>query len=495
MAYFGNSANNGDVHGEVVVNTNSFTVAAAVDTAAPTVSTFTLPATATNLTVLVSAFSATDNVGVTGYLINKNATPPAATAAGWSTTAPASVIAAAGVNTFYAWAKDAAGNVSVAKSATVTVTLPDAIAPVVNTFTLPATATNLTVPISAFSATDNVGVTGYMINKSATPPAATATGWTAAVPANVTGVAGANTFYAWAKDAAGNVSAAKSANVTISTTSADTTKPTLLVSALANGSNTNKTTLNISGTATDAGGLQSVTVNNQVVTVNPDGSFSAALSLVAGANTVTVIATDKAGNQQSDIRTITYDATAPVLTVTTPADNSISAQSFVTLTGTISENSTVTVTDNSGSPQSASINGSNFTTTVNLVPGVNTLVITATDLAGNSSNAKRTVTYEGGNLTLAVTYPSQDITTSRSTLLLKGTIADALSKVSVKVTMNGKTYTPRVIDGTFAQKLTFYKAKLYTITVTARDAAGNSSTVTRNVIYRQTERDDEHDDD
>jgi hypothetical protein len=61
--------------------------------------------------------------------------------------------------------------------------------------------------------------------------------------------------------------------------------------------------------------------------------------------------------------------------------------------------------------------------------------------------------------------------------------------------MNGKTYTPRVIDGTFAQKLTFYKAKLYTITVTARDAAGNSSTVTRNVIYRQTERDDEHDDD
>jgi PKD repeat protein len=56
--------------------------------------------------------------------------------------------------------------------------------------------------------------------------------------------------------------------------------------------------------------------------------------------------------------------------------------------------------------------------------------------------------------------------------------------------MNGHSYTPHVDDGAFAQKLTFEKAKLYTITVTATDAAGNSSTVTRNVIYRPVEHDD-----
>ncbi|HBG04912.1 MAG TPA: hypothetical protein DDY22_05020, partial [Geobacter sp.] len=76
----------------------------------------------------------------------------------------------AGSNTFYAWAKDAAGNVSLAKSASVTVTLPDTTVPVVGTFTLPATATTLTVPVSALTATDNVAVTGYLINQVATAP-------------------------------------------------------------------------------------------------------------------------------------------------------------------------------------------------------------------------------------------------------------------------------------------------------------------------------------
>ncbi|MBT0895795.1 hypothetical protein KI811_18505, partial [Geobacter hydrogenophilus] len=67
----------------------------------------------------------------------------------------------------YAWAKDAAGNVSLAKSASVTVTLPDTTVPVVSAFTLPATATSLTVAVSSFTATDNVGVTGYLITTSA----------------------------------------------------------------------------------------------------------------------------------------------------------------------------------------------------------------------------------------------------------------------------------------------------------------------------------------
>ncbi|HLN87157.1 MAG TPA: hypothetical protein VK200_11855, partial [Candidatus Limnocylindrales bacterium] len=113
-------------------------------------SAFTLPATATSLTVPVSTFAATDNVAVTGYLVTTNATAPAAGAAGWSATAPTSVTAAAaGSATFYAWAKDAAGNVSTAKSASVTITLPDTTAPVVGAFTLPATATNLTVSVSS----------------------------------------------------------------------------------------------------------------------------------------------------------------------------------------------------------------------------------------------------------------------------------------------------------------------------------------------------------
>jgi len=488
-----------DAAGNVSAVKSATVVVTLPDTAAPVV-TFSLPATATNLTIVVSSLSATDNVAVTGYLVNKVATPPAASAAGWTATAPASVIAVAGSNTFYAWAKDAAGNVSAVKSASVVVTLPpaaDTAAPVV-TFALPATATSLTVPVASLSATDNVAVTGYLVNKIATPPAASAAGWTAAAPASVTAVAGSNTFYAWAKDAAGNVSAVKSASVTVTIApAADTTLPTLTISALANGSYTNKVTLNISGNASDASGIKSVTVNDQPVIVNADGSFSYALTLAAGANTITTIATDTAGNQQVDTRTVTYDLNIPVLALTAPADNSTTVQSFINVTGTISEAATVAVSVNSGSPQTAAISGSGFSATVNLAAGVNTIDIIATDLAGNTASAKRTVTYDNSTsqFTLAVTSPAQDITTRNSTLTLRGTVVDATSRVKVTVTMNGRTYTPYVYDGAFRQRLTFTRAKLYAITVTATDNSGNSSTVTRNVIYRPESRDDERDDD
>jgi len=487
-----------DAAGNVSLGKSAAVVVTLADTSAPVVSAFTLPATATNLTIAVGSLSATDNVAVTGYLVSTSATAPAASATGWTAASPATVIASsAGSTTFYAWAKDAAGNVSLAKSATVVVTLPDTIAPVVLTFTLPATATSTTVPVSALSASDNVAVTGYQISISAAAPAASAAGWSATAPATVTAAAtGSTTFYAWAKDAAGNVSLAKSATVTVAS-AADTTKPALTISALANGAYTNKMTLNLTGSATDAGGLKSVTVNGGAIAVNTDGSFSTALALVVGPNTITVIATDNAGNQQVDTRTVTYDPAAPVLTVSSPADNSSSSQTLVTVTGSVNESSTVAVSVNNGSLQYATVSGTSFTAAVYLVAGTNTIDITATDLAGNTTSSKRTVTYASTQqLTLAVTYPVQDITTRQSTLILKGTVADAGNDVAVKIVMNGRTFTPRVYKGEFQQQLNFPIPKLYTITVIAKDQAGNTSTILRNVIYRPSRsNDDGHDED
>src|SRR6185369_3301001 len=178
----------------------------APDTTAPKVTAFTLPASA-SLTVSVSAFTATDNVAVTGYMVTQSPTPPTANDARWTATAPATVTAAIdGSQTFFPWAKDAAGNVSaVGTPATVNI---DANAPVVTAFTLPATSTSLTVSINSFTATDNVAVTGYMITQSTTPPSAGDVGWTATAPATVTAAAlGSQTFGPCAKDAAGNVSA------------------------------------------------------------------------------------------------------------------------------------------------------------------------------------------------------------------------------------------------------------------------------------------------
>ena len=94
------------------------------DATPPTVTAFTIPATSATLAVSISSFTASDNVAVAGYLLSESAAVPLATATGWSATAPASYsFATAGSKTLFAWAKDAAGNVSASRSASVTVTI------------------------------------------------------------------------------------------------------------------------------------------------------------------------------------------------------------------------------------------------------------------------------------------------------------------------------------------------------------------------------------
>ena len=116
----------------------------------------------------ITTFTASDNVGVTGYMVNESSTKPLASATGWSGSAPTSyAFSSAGSKTLYAWAKDAAGNVSASRSDSVTITSPvsDTIRPTVTNFVIPSTATSLTVPITTFTATDNVGVAGYLVTE------------------------------------------------------------------------------------------------------------------------------------------------------------------------------------------------------------------------------------------------------------------------------------------------------------------------------------------
>ncbi len=91
----------------------------------------------------------------------------------------------------------------------------DTTSPVVTVFTIPSTSITTTIPITAFSATDNVGVTGYLVSESSTVPSITSTSWKTLPITSYTfkSTTGARTLYAWAKDAAGNISAAKTASV------------------------------------------------------------------------------------------------------------------------------------------------------------------------------------------------------------------------------------------------------------------------------------------
>ncbi len=93
------------------------------DTTPPTMNVFAIPSTANSLSV-TATLSATDNMGVTGYLLTETSAKPSVTTAGWKSTSPLTyTFASAGVKTLYAWARDAAGNISNSLKGSVTITL------------------------------------------------------------------------------------------------------------------------------------------------------------------------------------------------------------------------------------------------------------------------------------------------------------------------------------------------------------------------------------
>jgi hypothetical protein len=203
-----------------------------VDTTNPTVTAFTATSPANSLTIPITAFSASDNAGVTGYLITASSTPPTAGAAGWAGSAP-TIYTAGGEGSYllYPWVKDAAGNISAAYGSPASVRV-DTTKPTVTAFTAASPTNSLTFPITIFTASDTVGVIGYIITESPTPPAAAAAGWVGLTPLvyTVTGD-GTYTLFPWAKDAAGNVSAVYGSPATVSV---ETTAPTVVSSTRAN---------------------------------------------------------------------------------------------------------------------------------------------------------------------------------------------------------------------------------------------------------------------
>lgn len=220
---------NASAHGEYVVATRTesqVTVNSVIgeDTVAPLVTAFSIPSISSSLTVPITTLTATDSTSVTGYKLTEVSTAPLASDSGWTMTAPEEyTFSSAGTKTLYAWAKDAAGNISTSLSEDVIIALPqDSIAPIVTSFVIPNTSGSLTVVIETLTATDAVGVTGYMLTESSTTPLASASGWSNAAPTSyVFSSAGTKTLYAWAKDAAGNISAILNNNIVITISEED----------------------------------------------------------------------------------------------------------------------------------------------------------------------------------------------------------------------------------------------------------------------------------
>jgi hypothetical protein len=397
-----------DAAGNVSASLSNQVTITLPDVTKPLVTAFTIPSTAASLTVSVTSFTASDNKGVTGYLLTEASTAPLAVNTGWSASAPSSyTFASEGTKTLYAWAKDAAGNVSASLSNQVTITLPDVTKPLVTAFTIPSTAASLTVSVTSFTASDNKGVTGYLLTEASTAPLAVNTGWSASAPSSYTFASeGTKTLYAWAKDAAGNVSASLSNQVTI--TLPDVTKP--LVTAFTIPSTAASLTVSVTSfTASDNKGVTGYLLteaSTAPLAVNTGWSASAPSSYTfasEGTKTLYAWTKDAAGNVSASLSnqvTITLpDVTKPLVTAftipSTAASLTVSVTSFTAsdnkgVTGyLLTETSTAPLAVNTGWSASAP---SSYTFASE---GTKTLYAWAKDAAGNvSASLSNQVTIE-----------------------------------------------------------------------------------------------------
>ena len=265
-----------------------------------------------------------------------------------------------------------------------------------------------------------------------------------------------------ANDAAGNRA------TVIRSFTVDTVAPALTLTAPSDGLLTNAASVTVSGT-TESGAM--LAVNGASVTVAGDGSFSTSVSLVSGANPITIVATDSAGNAATVTRLVTRDSAAPSLAITSPADGALLATNVVHVEGTAEVGSSVWVNG-----VWVAVDGTGgWVVDLAMADGSHTITVVAADSAGNSETITRTVNVDTIAPMLTLTgWPPQDLFTNAADVPVSGT-----TEIGATVSVNGLAAT---VDGAGAFSTSIALAETgNTVTVVATDSAGNSATEVRTV--------------
>ncbi|MFK7408765.1 Ig-like domain-containing protein, partial [Acinetobacter baumannii] len=240
---------------------------------------------------------------------------------------------------------------------------------------------------------------------------------------------------------------------------------------------TNDSTPALTGTVNDPTATVVVNVDgvDYPAVNNGDGTWTLAdntlPTLADGPHTITVTATDAAGNVGNDTAVVTIDTVAPNAPVLDPinATDPVSGQAEPGSTVTVTYPDGTTATVVAGTDGSWSVPNPG-----NLVDG-DTVTATATDPAGNTSLPGT------GTVSADITAPVvalDDVLTNDSTPALTGTVNDPTATVVVNV--DGVDY-PAVNngDGTWTladNTLPVLADGPHTVSVTATDVAGNVST-------------------
>ncbi|MCD0165275.1 Ig-like domain-containing protein [Deinococcus sp. 12RED42] len=452
------------------------------DATPPTVALSPIPATPQRATITVTATANDTDSGVAkvdlydgGTLIESKATG----VGGKYTFSLDTTKLSDGAHTLRAIAFDNAG-LSAETSASLTV---DNTAPVVNWIS-PADGT-VTRGEVTLNATTNEGTVTYTVD--GTP----LTGNKATFSSD-----GTHTITATAQDAAGNRTTS-----TIRVTS-DATAPTAQITGPTAGSTltSNPVTINVTGNDTGSGvGSLEVFANGTSVGTVSGASGTVTWTPTSGTYDLTVIATDKAGNKSAasapvnvTVKLATADTTAPTFVGTAtvqPAPTATFSRGVITLDGFVKD-------PESGVSQVALFNGGvrlNATPSLSVQPdgstryaltldskaladGTYTLTIQATNGVGLVSNQDISVKIDNTAPTLNWNAPTT--VGSAGTITLNAT------------TETGATITYAASCGTITDNTWAYgdcqDGTPATLTATATDAAGNTTTQTRTITVDRT---------
>jgi lactocepin len=259
----------------------------------------------------------------------------------------------------------------------------------------------------------------------------------------------------------------------------DSAAPELAISCPFNGALFNTGSVEVIGTASDEFYFNELRVNGDLVTVNPDGSWTYLMSdLADGDHSITAVASDLAGHTTTVSMTFRVDATAPTLVITSPADGEVIRDSSVEVTGLAGDNDQLASLVVNGSTVAVAGDGS-WLYTLPAVSGTQTVTAVATDLAGNTTTASIEVRF---NLTTApdmTLEPAAGEYTTRTRLfLITGTVEPGAAPVSY-VKIGTRTVRPNS-EGFFSYNYSLREG-LNTIVVKAHATDGQESYATYKV--------------
>ncbi len=250
----------------------------------------------------------------------------------------------------------------------------------------------------------------------------------------------------------------------------DTTPPQLQVTAPTNSFMTNADAVTVAGTAFDRSGITRVSVDGVVVPLL-DGTFSTNVALTGGSRDINITAVDAAGNERTEVRSVSRFA-VPRASITVPADLSSTTASTISVEGRV-EGAGVGVTVNGITAQ---VTGDGFVASgVPLIAGPNLVTAVATDAAGHAGTSTITVLRDVSAPRLAVASPPDGAVVFEAAIAVAGQVSDhgegALDAPPPTVTVNGVPAT--VANETFLAQVVPLALGENTLTAEAIDGAGN----------------------